>query len=47
MAVLKRKIIKGARILAWCIGLMFGIARILVYYGTGPFIVYLMIKYLT
>lgn len=42
-----RRFVRGAGIFAWCLGVMAGLVKALVYYGTGPFIVYLMIKYLT
>lgn len=41
------RFIRRVGIVAWFGGLAFGILKIVVYYGSGPLVVYLMVRFLT
>jgi hypothetical protein len=43
----KDRIVKVVGIVAYILGVLFMIAKLLLYYGTGPLIAYLMVRWLT
>lgn len=41
------RVLKAVGMMAWGLGILTGILKAIVYYATGPVVVYLMVRYLT